>query len=192
MAYSTTPTWQVAPRPGGHPGFQMEYDTAFKGAPQDFGNVTVGGALYALVQFHFHSPSEHTVGGYRYTLEVHYLHRGVSNPGNLAVFSILYNHSSTHNPALDAFWMEIFHAKTGLAPISLPALFDQTTRISQSYTGSLTTPPCTEGVLWHVLESSVGVNALQSLVYTYALNGIANYRSSQPLNGRTITQSQFL
>lgn len=192
MAYdSTTPTWQVTPRPGGHPGFQLMYDDAFTPS-RAFGNVTIGGALYSLTQFHFHAPSEHTVDGHRYPMEVHFLHTRVDDPSSLAVFSILYNHSTVHNPALDAFWMEISHAKSGLAPISLTALFAQTSRTFQSYTGSITTPPCKEGVLWYILESTVGVNPLQTLVYTYALNGIENFRMTQALNGRTIDQAQFV
>jgi len=190
MKYSNAPSWQIAPRSGGHPGFHVLFDDQF--APSvAFGNVTLNGSLYELDHFHFHAPSEHTVEGYRFPLEAHFVHMSTTG-GGYAVFSILFNHSEFHNAALDTFWLEIFHSKKGLFPISISALWEKTTKVFQSYTGSLTSPPCTEGVLWNVALSSVGVNQVQDLVFTYALNGIKNYRKTQPLNGRITSQKQML
>jgi carbonic anhydrase len=87
---------------------------------------------------------------------------------------------------LQTFWDDIFHARTGMASVSIDAIFAQGSRFVQRYDGSLTTPPCSEGVKWHVSVSEVGINEVQKLVFTYALNGIENFRPVQPLNGREI------
>ena len=83
------------------------------------------------------------------------------------------------------FWSDIFHSRKGISGISIANIIEQCS-VYQRYQGSLSTPPCSETVEWSVCVSSVGVNALQLLDYTYALNGIENFRPLQNLNHRNI------
>lgn len=81
--YTARGLFQVVPRPGGHPGFQVApYNDSAEA------RWVLDGVAYDLVQFHYHSPSEHTLNGVRYPLEVHFVHRAPST-GALAVFGIL-------------------------------------------------------------------------------------------------------
>lgn len=181
--------FQIVSRPAGHPGFQVK-----PAAGQPASNFTVDGEVFQFLQLHFHAPSEHTVDGFRFPLEVHFVHQrwGSSGTDDLAVIGILFNYSSdgTHNPALDSFWNEIFHPLASFTGLNLHDMMWNIPGF-QRYSGSLTTPPCAENVKWHVGISTVGINVLQSLSFTYALNGIQNYRDIQPLNGRVISALQM-
>ena len=113
---------------------------------------------------------------------------GASGNSNLTVFGILFDYAPNFNanPEFSAFWSDILHKREGISGISISNLIKQCS-VYQRYDGSLTTPPCSETVAWHVCISNVGVNQLQLLDYTYALNGIQNYRPIQALNNRTVT-----
>ena len=178
-------TMQIVSRPGGHPGFQVKYTNS-----NPIANITVDGEIYNFVQFHYHSPSEHTVNGQYFPLEVHFVHQKVGSTGtnDLAVFGILYNFTAdgTHNAALNEFWFEIHHVNPSISGILIQEMYNQMGPVYQRYNGSLTTPPCSETVKWHVAVSTVGVNQLQKIVYQYALNGINNYRPTLPLYNRTV------
>jgi carbonic anhydrase len=76
---------------------------------------------------------------------------------------------------------------SGVTTVSIPNMLAQMNNVYQRYDGSLTTPPCTEGVKWIVGVSDVGINQPQQIVFQYALSGLQNYRTPQPLNGRKIT-----
>jgi carbonic anhydrase len=176
-------SYQIVERPGGHPGFQVKKDTD----QSSDGYLMVDGDQYNFAQFHFHSPSEHTINGKQYPLEVHFVHQKAGGTA-LSVFGMLfdYDEDDNSNPALNTFWNDIFHARAGLTSVSISDILAQAGPIYQRYNGSLTTPPCSEGVKWHVAVSDVGINEVQKLVFTYALNGIENFRPVQSLNGRTI------
>jgi len=97
--------FKISPRPSGHPGFQV--------LPINGTAVwKVDGVDYYLLQFHYHSPSEHTVNGVRLPLEVHFVHQNAA--GDLAVFGILYplsgeeNSGIKANPFIAAWWDQIF------------------------------------------------------------------------------------
>jgi len=147
----------------------------------------VGGQLYSLVELHLHSPSEHTILGERVPLELHIVHALPSSPESRVIVSILYNYSSdgSHNPLLTGWWWELFrnHNVTG---VGVNALIEQGGPSFWSYQGSVTTPPCAEGVRWFVALAPVGINRVQELSFDYALNGLDNYRNTQPLNGRAL------
>jgi len=151
--------------------------------------------IYQLIQFHFHAPSEHTIDGKQYDAELHLVHENVL--GQLAVVGVLLSMSPT---APGSVFDEIVMTapmtvgtgqREGLslnANSLLPADQDYFT-----YAGSLTTPPCSEGVRWFVMQTPVSVSAyvIQQLHMVAGqfpgYNGFANNnRPVVPLNGRTI------
>ncbi|BBN18468.1 hypothetical protein MPTK1_8g02770 [Marchantia polymorpha subsp. ruderalis] len=121
-----------------------------------FGNLTLNGVKYELVKFHFHSPSEHTIDGVSFDLEMHLFHK--SADGKFAVIAIFFNESHDDD-AESPFLKQVFSwlpnitqpdtNVTTMAPITLESLPLQGSYAQ--YSGSLTTPPCTEGVSWVVM-----------------------------------------
>jgi carbonic anhydrase len=151
--------------------------------------------VYQLVQFHFHAPSEHIINGQQFDAELHLVHKNIL--GQLAVVGVLLTMSDTATPG-------IFDQIVSTAPmtVSTGSKENQTLNASSllpedqsyfTYTGSLTTPPCSEGVTWYVMQTPVPVTAsmIQQL-HTAAsqfpgYNGYANNnRPIAPLNGRTV------
>ncbi|MBV7338455.1 carbonic anhydrase family protein [Chloroflexi bacterium TSY] len=168
------------------------------------GTLQFRGRTFNLAQFHFHASSEHTRGGRRYPMEAHLVHidEHAVDPQHpqgheLAVIGILFELSSTNNVNLDKFWsnMPLKHEKKSVT-LSFDAadLFPSGYTLPQTggyqtYTGSLTTPPCYDEVSWIVLEnpnyaSANQVNALASNMRDLA--GNENYRDIQPIGTRTI------
>ena len=121
--------------------------------------LAAGGRRYDLVQFHFHGPSEHRVGGRSYEMELHLVHR--SAEGGLAVVGVLLTRGPSSN-ALDPIFGSMpapgNKAKAELEDPFNPTYFLPERRTHFSYTGSLTTPPCTEGVQWFVLQQPITVS----------------------------------
>jgi carbonic anhydrase len=156
-------------------------------APGD-DTVMVGTDRYTLVQFHFHSPSEHTIGGVSFPLEMHLVHQ--SSDGRLAVVGVLIREGA-YNKAFDAIWSKLPELKAqGTAHDSVMVSIEDLlpdNRTHYRYDGSLTTPPCTEGVKWFVLETPVELSAAQIAAFRAVLSG--NSRPVQPLNGRAITEA---
>jgi len=151
--------------------------------------LMLGDVAYQLLQFHFHTPSEHARDGRRYAMEVHLVHKDKS--GNLAVVGIfmqrgamnptvqkvLDNASSTINEVVS-----VRNIKIDAAEI-LPE-----NRQAFHYTGSLTTPPCSENVNWYVLKDAVEVSDSQ-VKKLAALIG-QNARPLQAVNWRTIVTTE--
>ena len=148
------------------------------------GGIRLGADAYQLVEAHFHNPSEHTIEGRRYALETHLVH---SRESEIAVVGVLYR-LGDHNPAIQA----VIEAAPGLgesdAPTSgFPASdFLPDSRGYYGYIGSLTTPPYTEGVRWHVMSEVLEVSEDQ-VERLAALTGVCeNSREIQPLHGRRV------
>jgi len=146
--------------------------------------IQVDGAVYKLLQFHFHTPSEHTVGGKRFPLELHLVHQ--DERGHLAVVGVLCEQSAAL-AALAPLWQHL-PARAGerrqLAALYNPSSLLPADRRSYRYAGSLTTPACTEGVRWMVMKQPVGVS--QAQVETFKRIFPFNSRPVQPLNGRQL------
>jgi len=147
--------------------------------------LTVGTKKYRLLQFHFHTPSEHLKDGRTYPLEAHMVH--VDDYGNLAVLSLFLKEGDATN----AFLKPIFdNLPTTPGSKTIEGVNVNVGNLLPSgreyftYTGSLTTPPCSEGVTWMVLEDSVIVSKAQIAQFRAIFEG--NARPEQPLNGRTI------
>lgn len=147
--------------------------------------ITLGDRAFELVEFHFHEPSEHTVDGERAALEAHLVHRAPD--GSLAVVGVMIQ-AGAENPLLAGIWPHLPERpgeSTTLRSASLsPADLLPADRASWRYPGSLTMPPCTEGVEWVVLRSLVEASAEQVASFRAILSG--NNRPVQPLNGRRI------
>jgi len=146
--------------------------------------LRVGKELYALKQFHFHAPSEHTVDGRHYPVELHFVHANAS--GNLAVVGVMLSERDGADRAYAALAATLPAERGGEG---LPATFDPysllpRTRRYATYQGSLTTPPCTEGVRWIVLTSPARVSGEQIASFTGAYSG--NARPVQPAHNRLV------
>jgi carbonic anhydrase len=140
----------------------------------------LNGQTYDLIQFHWHRPSEHTVDGDPFAMELHFVHADAS--GNLAVLGVLLKEGDA-NPLYDILWEgqpEEGEANT-LSDVDFSRLLpgDLTTYV---YAGSLTTPPCSEGVAWNVLETPAGISAEQVRAFLYD----GNARLVQPVNDRSV------
>lgn len=154
------------------------------------GNMLLsGGRQFALVQFHFHHLSEHTVDGKPAAMEMHLVHQ--DDAGNLAVVGVFLT-AGQQNEALQPVWAHMPAAvgeERQVQGVTINAADLLPADLSYySYVGSLTTPPCTEGVRWFVLSSPVEVSPEQ--IDRFAALYPDNARPTQPLNGRPLFLSQ--
>ena len=154
---------------------------------EDGGVILLNGREYALVEAHAHYPGEHTIDGESFALETHLVHRDES--GEIAAVGILYR-SGAPNPAIQAIIESApAQGEDDAKPLSPLAADDYLPkgRGFYAYTGSLTTPPYTEGVQWLVLSDALEVSEAQVRQFTALTGGKPNSRAIQPLKGRTIT-----
>ncbi len=149
------------------------------------GGIVLDGTSYELVQYHFHGPSEHTVDGKVFPLEGHLVHK--TSDGNLAVIGFLVDEGAQDNPAFDSL---IAGLPASSEPTSLESNVDPNAMLPGAhsafrYDGSLTTPPCSEGVEWTVLATPITMSAAQIAAIT---DGLAepNNRPVQSLNDREL------
>ena len=146
--------------------------------------ATIQGQRYEAKQFHFHSPSEHRIDGESFPLEIHLVH---SNPqGHLAVLGLMFVEGEENSMLnqLTGF------RPAGMAPYTgLIDYNDVITGLGEYYTynGSLTTPPCSEGVLWVVLKNPITASREQIDRFHEAMGADTN-RPIQPRNARTILE----
>ena len=147
--------------------------------------LEVGSEKYSLAQYHFHAPSEHTVEGNSFDMEMHLVHR--NRQGVLAVVGVLIqrgnehvalNHVRKHLPATRG---EIKSVE-GVSVNPLDLL--PRNRRAYRYAGSLTTPPCTEDVNWIVMATPIELSAAQIAAFKAVVH--KNNRPVQALNGREI------
>lgn len=149
--------------------------------------ITVGGQTYALKQFHFHAPAENTIEGHEYPMEAHFVH--ADDEGNLAVVALLYR-AGKQNAELEKAWAHMpEHAGVNH---ELPAWVNANELLPRNHAyyrfdGSLTTPPCTEGVKWFVLAHADTASKEQIERFTKTMHH-HNNRPVQPLNARVVTR----
>ncbi|MGH9360488.1 MAG: carbonic anhydrase family protein, partial [Thermoanaerobaculia bacterium] len=141
---------------------------------------------YTLEQFHFHEPSEHRRNGAGRAMELHFVH--ADEAGTLAVVGVLLRQAHGRpNPTIQRLWKRVPEEPRKRAKIKLrPSLLLPADRGYYRYDGSLTTPPCTEGVRWHVLRGEITVSPAQVAAYRHPDSA----RAVQPLNGRTVRVSR--
>ncbi|MBC7732887.1 MAG: carbonic anhydrase family protein [Bacteriovorax sp.] len=150
-------------------------------------SIDVGGRRYDLVQFHFHRPSEERINGRQFDMVVHLVHKDIDN--RLAVVAVLLDRGSAH-PLVQNVWNNLPLEKgdevAARTTIDLNALLP-TDRSYFTYMGSLTTPPCSEGVLWMVMKAPMPISSEQIGIFArlYPMNA----RPIQSVSGRLIKES---
>jgi carbonic anhydrase len=148
-------------------------------------SMTVDGTTFNLLQFHFHAPSENHINGHSYPLEVHLVH--ADNSGNLAVVAVMFKEGAANKGLTKAWAMMPKHAGdkhllSAMVPVDdiLPKERDY-----YRFNGSLTTPPCSEGVRWLVMKQEVTASAEQINAFKHVLHE-PNNRPLQAVNARAI------
>jgi len=149
--------------------------------------ITVRGVRYQLLQFHFHTPSEEQINGARYPMVAHLVHK--NDEGQLAVVGLMLD-AGVANVLIDKVWtyMPLDAGDKVRMPrgmLNLNELLPADQRYYQ-FIGSLTTPPCTEGVLWLVMKQPVQIsrNQLRMFRQLYPFNA----RPVQPVHGRPVRE----
>jgi len=152
-------------------------------------SVEVAGGTYNLLQFHFHASSEHTIDGESFPLEMHLVHADAS--GNLLVVTVFIKEGAA-NAAYDQLVANVPSqpsntSKTIAGPFD-PLDLLPTDRGYYAYSGSLTTPPGSEGVSFGLFKTAVELSAAQIEAIKTAI-GVDNHRPIQPVNDRVIFAS---
>lgn len=139
-----------------------------------------GGSMFNLLQVHFHTPSEHAVSGKRYPLVAHFVH--ATKDGRLGVLGVMFEEGMQNEGLSD-----ILNAHAGgngtEVTFDIDTMFPEDLNVYR-YMGSLTTPPCSEGVYWHVADKAVEASAEQIAAFSDALGPSA--RSLQPQGSRLV------
>ena len=149
--------------------------------------LRIDGVAYDLLQFHFHRPSEEQIEGKPMAMVAHFVHK--SADGKLAVIGVLLKEGN-ENPNIKTLWSNLPAAEG--PPVDVPdVIFNPANLLPReldfwSYDGSLTTPPCTEGVRFFILRSPVNISKEQVNAFPFKMNA----RPVQPQNNREITIGQ--
>ncbi|WP_324134626.1 carbonic anhydrase family protein [Bosea sp. (in: a-proteobacteria)] len=144
---------------------------------EDGSALAIGKTTYGLKQFHFHTPSEHAIGGKRTAMEAHFVH--ATSDGRLAVVGVLMIAGAKHKAFSEI--MQVAPKKEGEAKLKAaldPRSFLLKSRHFYRYEGSLTTPPCSEIVDWNVFEKTIEVAAAD----------IEAFRAVFPMNARPLQE----
>lgn len=149
--------------------------------------IEVMGRRYELVQFHFHRPSEERINGRQFDMVAHLVHKDIE--GRLAVVAVLLEQGGAQ-PVVQMVWNNLPLEKNEEMPAQTPIDLDALLPAERSYftyMGSLTTPPCSEGVLWMVMKTPVAISPEQIGIFArlYPMNA----RPIQSSGGRMIKES---
>jgi carbonic anhydrase len=156
------------------------------------GSITLDGVIYSLDQFHFHAASEHAIGGAHSPLEIHLVHKNAQ--GGLAVVGVLLK-AGAENPAY-APVLRNLPAQVSRQPAPVAGAIVDANQLLPAqrgywrYNGSLTTPPCSEGVKWLVMSTPVELSEAQIAAFTSLYKDDA--RPLQPFNSRAFLVSARL
>ena len=152
-------------------------------------SIAIDGKTFPLTQFHFHRPSEEEITGEKFDMVIHLVHE---RSDGTAVVAVLVK-SGGENPAIQKLWANLPKAEgkeeevaslTINAADLLPA-----DRNYYTFDGSLTTPPCSEGVEWFVLKTPIEISTGQ--IATFAKFYPMNARPIQPMKGREVRESEL-
>jgi carbonic anhydrase len=149
--------------------------------------MILDGQSYDLTEIHFHTTSEHTISGATFPGEVHLVHEGPN--GEVAYVAVLVQ-AAAENKALTDILAEIPDEPGEEIDVFGffydPSVFLPDVHTFFRYDGSLSTPPCTENVTWVVMQNSLAMSSAQILGLRSVMG--LNFRPTQPVNGRTISQ----
>ncbi|WVZ96434.1 hypothetical protein U9M48_042072 [Paspalum notatum var. saurae] len=168
----------------------------------DAGSLVMNGTAYQLTQLHWHSPAEHTVDGRRYDLELHLVHESAEK--KIAVIAILYEIGGGGHDALlhqlEPFIRCVANQRGREERVGLvnPMTARGRASVYYRYMGSLTTPPCTEGVTWTIIKRVRTVSKYQLQLLRDAVHDVSgaklltgnngmNARPLQELNNRDVS-----
>ncbi|ALQ52112.1 carbonic anhydrase [Nitrosomonas ureae] len=157
------------------------------------GALMIGEESFPLIQFHFHEPSEHVVGGKNFPAELHYVH--INEDGRIIVLAVAID-VGEENAIFETILNNTPHEEGGqnsssgiqINPAQLLPDLDAANLDYYTIAGSLTTPPCSEGVQWYLLPKVITISAaqLEQLKGFYTNNA----RAPQGLNGRSLLSTQ--
>jgi carbonic anhydrase len=154
-------------------------------ANTDANSVTVNGSSYNLLQLHFHAGSEHQIDGKQFPMEIHFVHKN-SSTNKIIVIGVMVSEGAANLEVSKIFESWPFVADSTFKinkTISLDSLLP-TSKEYYTYPGSLTTPPCTEGLQWFVLKHSITMSHSQIQYFKKHYN--EDFRPVQALNGRIV------
>ncbi len=149
--------------------------------------ITIEDKTFELKQFNFHSPSENTLNGESFPMEGHFVHS--DSQGNFAIIGVFFT-IGEENQAMKKLWKQMPASqgdKAGLASQVRAEELMPENRDYYRFNGSLTTPPCSEGVTWIVMKNPVTVSDAQVKQFTEVM-GHPNNRPVQPVNSRPLLQ----
>ncbi len=147
--------------------------------------INVDGIKFNLAQFHFHAPSENNINGKSYPLEAHLVH--IDKNGNLAVVAVMFK-EGRENKALAKAWSKMPQHAGDKHSFEYFVNVNKILPRNHAYyrfNGSLTTPPCTEGVRWLVMKNPITASKAQIKEFEHILHH-PNNRPLQPVNARVI------
>ncbi|RMX04323.1 carbonic anhydrase [Corticibacter populi] len=147
--------------------------------------LMLGDHRYTLKQFHFHTPSENQIKGLSFPLEGHFVHADAD--GNLLVLAAMFKQGQD-NPQLQGMLNALSDEENAARALTQPVDLSNLLPKNHDYyrfSGSLTTPPCSEGVTWVVLKAPLSVSEGQLAQFEKRMHH--NNRPVQPLNARLIT-----
>jgi len=152
-------------------------------------SISISGEEYKLLQVHFHSPSEHHVTGNPYAMEAHFVH--ANSAGQLAVVGVFLKEGKS-NKFIGNLWSQMPHSADGVHTLNGIQLNAEDllpeNRGYYHYRGSLTTPPCSEGVRWFVMRTPAEVSSSQVSKFLSVIN--KNARPVQQVNARFLLNSK--
>ncbi len=140
---------------------------------------------YGLVQIHFHEPSEHTINGVRYPIEIHLVHQGTLKDYTVISIMGIEGQESEVMEKMESFLpLKSGEEKVIDKSFDLQSIFPEK-KDYYTYQGSLTTPPCTENVKWIVFKNPIVVS-LEEVLKLRSNMPLQNYRNEQPINDRLV------
>lgn len=148
-------------------------------------SIEVDGQRFKLLQFHFHAPSENHINGQSHPLEAHFVHADTN--AHLAVVAVMFS-EGVINQELQKAWAELPKHKgdkRGLAATLSATKLLPKSKSYYRFNGSLTTPPCSEGVRWLVMKQIVSASSSQIAAFAAVLHE-PNNRPIQALNARMV------
>lgn len=155
--------------------------------PDTADTIMLDNQAWALQQFHFHAPSENTIHGKKFDMEMHLVHKNAE--GALTVVAVMFDKGAA-NAELDKLWGimpgQAEQSATLETKLDLNKLLPKN-KTYWRFSGSLTTPPCSEGVTWIVLKNPMTLSAAQLEKFTHTMHH-DNNRPVQSLHGRVVVE----